>query len=124
MALWSYARVDASLPEVDRLVDELHDGTLEADWPAGREHVLDRYRQLPFPFERLRVAAVRDARDWNLQQYLAYLSSWSASQRHLRRTGIDAVAAIRPAMSGPGATQKRCARCAGRCFCWSAAAEL
>jgi hypothetical protein len=36
--------------------------------------------------------------EWNLHQYLAYLSSWSASQRFLRRTGTDPVAAVTAAM--------------------------
>jgi len=31
--------------------------------------------------------------EWNLRQYLAYLSSWSASQAYLRRTRKDPVAA-------------------------------
>ena len=32
--------------------------------------------------------------DWTLPQYLAYLRSWSASQRHLAATGHDAVALL------------------------------
>ena len=36
--------------------------------------------------------------DWNLHQYLAYLRSWSASQRHLTRTGRDVVQEISGAM--------------------------
>ena len=34
--------------------------------------------------------------DWNLAQFLAYLSSWSATQRHAKRTGNDAIAAVAP----------------------------
>jgi SAM-dependent methyltransferase len=98
IAVWTYARSHA-WPEVDRLVDELHDVRLAADWPAGREHVLDGYRQLPFPFERIEAPALEMQADWNLEQYLAYLRSWSASQRYLHRTGHDAVDEIRPAMT-------------------------
>ena len=36
--------------------------------------------------------------EWTLGQYLAYLSSWSASQRYLERTGEDAVVAATPAL--------------------------
>jgi hypothetical protein len=36
--------------------------------------------------------------EWNLHQYMAYLSSWSASQRHMKRTGQDPVAAIGDAL--------------------------
>ena len=93
IALWSYARSSVS-PAVDALFDELHDVRLAEDWPAGREHVLTRYRDLPFPFERINVPDFEMRERWTLPQYLAYLRSWSASERHRRRTGVDAVAAL------------------------------
>lgn len=93
VALWSYAESRVA-PGVDEIVGELHHGTLAQDWPAARRHVLDRYRDLPFPFRALPVPAFEMRSDWTLPQYLAYLSSWSASQRYLERTGVDPVAAI------------------------------
>jgi SAM-dependent methyltransferase len=90
VALWSYAR-SAVTPAVDALFDRLHDTILAEDWPAGREHVIDHYRQLPFPFERIEAPDFAMHEHWRLAQYLAYLRSWSASQRHLARTGRDAV---------------------------------
>ena len=36
---------------------------------------------------------------WTLPQYLAYLRSWSASQRYLRETGADPIVLIAPEMS-------------------------
>ena len=97
VALWSYAESRVS-PEVDLVVDELHHRTLGADWPPERQHVLDKYRDLPFPFRMISAPPFEMRSQWNLAQYLGYLSSWSASQRHLQRTGKDAVAAIAPAM--------------------------
>ncbi|MEO8159813.1 MAG: class I SAM-dependent methyltransferase [Arenimonas sp.] len=93
IAMWSYAESRVA-PQVDVIVDELHHRTLGEDWPAERQHVLDRYRELPFPFRSISSPPFEMRSDWNLHQYLAYLSSWSASQRHARRTGEDAVAAI------------------------------
>ena len=93
IALWSYARSTVT-PGVDALFDALHDDILAQDWPAGREHVLDRYRQLPFPFARVDAPDFEMVERWTLPQYLAYLRSWSASQRQWRRTGIDPVAAV------------------------------
>ena len=93
IALWTYAesRVDAA---VDAVFDHLHGELLQHDWPSGREHVLNRYRDLPFPFARLQVPAFEMSRRWTLAQYLAYLRSWSASERYRLRTGTDPVAAI------------------------------
>ena len=49
------------------------------------------YRELEFPFEEIGPPALAMRCDWTLPQYLAYLASWSASQRHLQATGEDAV---------------------------------
>lgn len=93
IAVWSYARCGVTAA-VDALFDTLHDEVLLADWPAGREHVLDRYRQLPFPFARIDAPDFEMCEHWALPHYLAYLRSWSASQRYHARTGEDAVTAL------------------------------
>jgi SAM-dependent methyltransferase len=97
VALWSYAE-SRVLPAVDEIVDELHHATLGPDWPPERQHVLDRYRELPFPFRPISAPPFEMRAEWNLHQYLAYLSSWSAAQRYLKRTGQDPVAMIADAM--------------------------
>ncbi|WP_072762069.1 hypothetical protein [Rhodanobacter sp. OK091] len=54
------------------------------------------YRDLPFPFAPVGAPSFMMRADWNLAQFLAYLRSWSATQRHAKRTGIDAVEAATP----------------------------
>jgi SAM-dependent methyltransferase len=98
IAVWTYAESRVS-PAVDAVFDQLHFVRLGQDWPAGREHVLNRYRDLPFPFTPIAAPAFEMRCEWNLGQYLAYLRSWSASQRYLQRTGRDAVNEIAPAMA-------------------------
>jgi len=97
IAVWTYAesRVDAA---VDAVFDRLHNDLLGPYWPAGREHVITQYRLLPFVFENIVAPAFEVRCDWSLPQYLAYLRSWSASQRCLRETGRDAVDEISAAM--------------------------
>lgn len=98
IAVWTYAAtsVDAA---VDAVFARLYDDTLGAYWPAERRHVENGYRDLPFPFEPLAPPAFAMTLDWTLAQYLAYLASWSASQRHLAATGRDAVAEAAPAFA-------------------------
>lgn len=93
VAVWTYAesRVDRA---VDEVFSRLHDRLLVEDWPAGREHVISGYRDLPFPLQRIEVPTFCMSRRWDLPQYLAYLRSWSASERHLRRTGVDPVGLV------------------------------
>jgi SAM-dependent methyltransferase len=92
IALWCYG-----LTHVDEAVDavfrELYDRRLgDTYWPPERRHVENGYRELPFPFEPISdVPRFTMRLDWTLAQYLAYLRSWSASQKYLRETGRDAV---------------------------------
>ena len=95
IAVWSYG-VSSVSPPVDAAVAVLYDDVLGPYWPPGREHVENGYRDLPFPFEPLDAPAFDMTCDWTLDAYLAYLASWSASQRHLAATGVDAVAEAAP----------------------------
>jgi SAM-dependent methyltransferase len=98
VALWTYAESAVS-PGVDAVFAHLNDTLVIGDWPPEREHVVNRYRDLPFPFARIAAPDFAMHCDWTLGQYLAYLRSWSASQRYLKRTGRDPVAEIAPAMA-------------------------
>lgn len=98
IAVWSYAesQVDAA---VDVVFDGLNNERLDAYWPPEREHVRNRYRDLPFPFAPIDAPAFEMRCEWTLAQYLAYLRSWSASQRYAKETGRDAVAQVTRAMA-------------------------
>ncbi|KFL35990.1 class I SAM-dependent methyltransferase [Arenimonas donghaensis] len=90
-ALWCYGRSRVD-PDVDTVFDVLYDDRLGAYWPPERRHVEDGYRHLPFPFEAVGdIPRFRMRQPWTQAQYLAYLRSWSASQRYLAETGRDAV---------------------------------
>lgn len=98
LAVWTYglSNVDAG---VDRMFRKLYDEVLGPYWPAERRHVENGYAELPFPFEPIPAPAFAMQCDWTLSQYLAYLRTWSASQRYLRATGVDPVALIEPELT-------------------------
>jgi len=88
---------------VDRAVDavecELYAETLGGDWPPERALVDSGYRSLRMPFPAVPTPTFAMVADWSLPQFLAYLRSWSATQRYLRRTGVDPVEAAMPALA-------------------------
>ncbi|MCB1830324.1 MAG: class I SAM-dependent methyltransferase [Gammaproteobacteria bacterium] len=47
-------------------------------WPAGRQHVETGYAELPFPFATLPTPGLFIHRDWQLDQLLDYIKTWSA----------------------------------------------
>lgn len=99
LAVFNYGLSRAG-DEVDAVVRHLHDAVLGADWPPERRYAVEDFGLLPFPFPELTdVPPLVLHCDWTLAQYLAYLRSWSASRRYLRRTGADAVAETEPALA-------------------------
>ena len=91
VALWTYG-LSSVTPAVDVAFEALYEGVLGPYWPPERRHVISGYRELPFPFDEFSAPRFEMKLDWTLPQYLAYLASWSASQRHRADTGRDAVA--------------------------------
>jgi SAM-dependent methyltransferase len=89
LAAWTYERSSVNTA-VDAVFLKLYCGTLDDYWPPERKHVETAYRDIEFPFEEIHSPPFELRCDWTLPQYLAYLRSWSASQRYLTATGIDA----------------------------------
>jgi SAM-dependent methyltransferase len=95
LAVWNYPRpqlVDAGL---DRLFLDFYGGVVGPYWPAERRHVESNYRTLPFPFEELQHPQFALTLDWNLEQLLGYVSSWSATTRYRQAKGEDPVPQLR-----------------------------
>ena len=91
VALWSYA-----LPRLD---DPVANTELAAFaervapwWPPERRLVETGYRTIPFPFEEIRAPAFDVAAEWDLNQLLSYLRTWSAVTRLIAAGGGDPVA--------------------------------
>lgn len=93
VAFWSYAdcRVDV---HVDAQKNRLYHDLTGPYWPPERALVEAGYASLPFPFERIRAPAFELCMHWTVDQFLAYLRSWSATQRYIRALEQDPVALI------------------------------
>ena len=92
-AAWTYAdcRVDSA---IDAVKDRLYIDLTGPYWPGERVHVESGYHDLPFPFEELAAPPFAMCMQWDAAQFLAYLRSWSASQRYLKDKGEDPVALV------------------------------
>ncbi len=93
VAFWSYAdcRVD---DQVDVQKDRLYLDLTGPYWPPERALVESGYASLPFPYERIHTPAFKLCMHWTVDQFLAYLRSWSATQRYIRALEQDPVALI------------------------------
>ena len=74
-------------PEIDELVNHrYHDGVVGPFWPPERA-LIQKFEALPFPFPEIDVPRFEMTAEWNLDQLIGYLRSWSATQRFVATTG-------------------------------------
>lgn len=80
IALISYG-VPVIEDRVNAIFQKFYWQDLAPYWPEERHHVETGYRDLPFPFERLNPPHLFLHQNWNLDELIGYLSTWSAIRR-------------------------------------------
>ena len=88
IAVWSYehCKVDE---ETDKIFIKFYREILENYWATERKHVENAYSNIPFPFSNLKEQVFQMKKQWNLQDYLGYLSTWSAVQKYIKTNGTN-----------------------------------
>lgn len=94
LAAWTYnlARIR---PEVDVLMDRLAYEIAGPWWPPERRWVNEEYRTIPFPFAEVQAPEFWIEERWDLERFILYLGTWSATARYRKETGQDPVGIIR-----------------------------
>lgn len=94
LALLTYSGVRINA-ELDPLLREFHRVTVGPYWPPERAHVEKDYRELPFPWPEMPFPPQAMTADWNLDELIGYLGTWSATQACVEQTGSDPRPALR-----------------------------
>ncbi len=98
IAAWSYAHCRIA-PAFDPIVACYYDDVVGPYWPAERRHVENGYAELSFPYAPIEAPAFDLVACWDLPRFLAYLRSWSATQRCLQAQGSDPLAPLEPELA-------------------------
>jgi SAM-dependent methyltransferase len=87
IAAWCYA-VGHMTPEIDKIVHHLYAEILgDAFWPPARKYIDAHYQTIPFPFKKRDVPSFVMEKQYTVDQFLGYLSTWSAVKEYQERTG-------------------------------------
>jgi len=95
LAVWAYDLARIS-PEIDALTDRFGRQIMKPYWPPERRWVDEHYRTLPFPFEEVATPELWIEERWELERFIDYLGTWSATNRYQREKGTDPREIIRP----------------------------
>jgi len=99
LAAWAYSDCRVT-PAVDVQKNRVYVDFTGTYWPPERDYVDAGYRTIPMPFgdaapfEEISAPAFVMSVSWDAAQFLAYLRSWSATQRYIKANGVDPVALV------------------------------
>jgi SAM-dependent methyltransferase len=110
LAVWCYGVQRLDDEGIDPLLQRFYGETVGPYWPPERRLVEEGYRTLPFPFQELPAPGFEMAHEWTLAELLAYLRTWSATNRFVAARGYDPVVPLAAELGprwGPAATRRR-----------------
>lgn len=88
LAAWTYTLLRGD-PELNAVIEDFYCNTVGPWWPPERRWVDLAYREMPFPFADIAAPGFEIRLEWTLADLLAYLRTWSATQRYIREKGSD-----------------------------------
>jgi len=88
LAAWTYTLLRGD-PELNAVIEDFYRNTIGPWWPPERRWVDLAYREMPFPFADIAAPGFEIRLEWTLADLLAYLRTWSATQRYIREKGCD-----------------------------------
>jgi SAM-dependent methyltransferase len=92
-AVWTYRLLQGEA-ELNAIVLDFYTNTVGRYWPPERRWVDLGYREMPFAFDDIPTPEFEIRLEWTLADLLAYLRTWSATQRCIKETGCDPCTAL------------------------------
>ena len=89
-AAWCYGLFSIN-DDIDPVIHYFYHNTIGPYWPGERQYIDKKYATLPFPFSRITNPGFAITIEWNLQQVLGYMGTWSAVQYYKEQNNHDPV---------------------------------
>jgi SAM-dependent methyltransferase len=94
VAVWTYGNQRLDHPELDRRLEAFYRDVVGPYWPPERKLVETGYRTIAFPFAELDPPGFDMSLEWPLSALLAYVRTWSATNRFVKERGFDPVVGL------------------------------
>lgn len=74
----------AVLNEIDALVHDFYNNVIGKYWDRERHYIDENYQTIPFPFTDIPTPELYYECQWQLDDYIGYLNTWSAVQQYIK----------------------------------------
>jgi SAM-dependent methyltransferase len=98
LAVWSYGLLSIS-PAIDSVVNHYYHEIVGPYWPPERKLIEQGYDPLPASFREIQAPPFDMTTQWNLDDLLGYLGTWSASVYYAKAQQYDPLSHIRDALT-------------------------
>jgi SAM-dependent methyltransferase len=107
LAAWCYglSRIN---PAVDKVVQHYYSNIVGSFWPPERRYIDEKYATIPFPFVEMPAPEFCMNAEWDLNDFLGYLHTWSATRRFQQKNDQNPIDIVRRALAkawGPADTR-------------------
>jgi SAM-dependent methyltransferase len=77
-------------PAIDEIVNHrYYDEVVGSFWPPERALIVEKFEELPLPFPEIKTPSFEMEVQWNVDQLIGYLRTWSATQRFIAANKRD-----------------------------------
>lgn len=80
--------------EIDLQIEEFYRITTGPYWDEERKHIDSHYTTIPFPFKEIPCPGFTMNYNWEVDQVIGYLNTWSAVQHYIRKNNTNPVNAF------------------------------
>ena len=98
-AAWGYSFFTIN-QEVDEILDPYGREFLRPYWSPKNWLLINGYKEIPFPFEKVETPEFKLTVDWNLSEVQGFLESWSATQKYKEAHGVNPIEKIWSSLKG------------------------
>lgn len=100
IAVWCYGvfTIPSASDELNQILKEYYQ-TVDFFWPPERKLIDTQYQTIPFPFLEKEAPSFAMASEWNAEQTIGYLATWSATKRFIDRHGSDRIQELSDAIA-------------------------
>ncbi len=94
LAAWSYGWHECENKEVTDIIQKVGKVTLNDYWSPQPKYIWNEYKTIPFPFIEIKHPEFKQTIEWNMNELIGYLTTWSATQKYIKFHGshpIDVV---------------------------------
>ena len=94
IAIWVYFRNMPGDKKIDDAIFNFYENVTRPYWDEARKYVEELYETVEFDYELLSVKQFETTLNWQREEMIGYISSWSAIQKYIKVNGRSPIPII------------------------------